>query len=114
MPGDPTLPVVPLHLGFFLYAAARGDFVLGGLQAVFETELHRLLAGVVEGDQRCPLDPGCQRSGGACMACLHVGEVVSSLQRVAKPLHAFGSEGVLQALATTYWPGIVPGSNVQR
>ncbi|MGE3674179.1 MAG: hypothetical protein AB7K71_31195, partial [Polyangiaceae bacterium] len=29
--------LVPLHLGFFVYASARGDFVLGGLQAVFET-----------------------------------------------------------------------------
>jgi hypothetical protein len=66
--------IVPLHLGFFVYAAARGDFVLGGLQAVFETELDRLLIEVVNGDQRCPLDPGCQRAGGACMACLHVGE----------------------------------------
>jgi hypothetical protein len=66
--------VVPLHLGFFVYAAARGDFVLGGLQAVFETELDRLLGEIRDGDHRCPLDPGCQRGGGACMACLHVGE----------------------------------------
>lgn len=66
--------VVPLHLGFFVYAAARGDFVLGGLQAVFETELDRLLGDIRDGDARCPLDPGCQRAGGACMACLHVGE----------------------------------------
>ena len=35
--------LVPHHLGFFVYAAARGGFVLGGLQAVFEGELHRLL-----------------------------------------------------------------------
>jgi hypothetical protein len=66
--------IVPLHLGFFVYAAARGDFVLGGLQAVFETELDRLLAEIRDGEHRCPLDPGCQRAGGACMACLHVGE----------------------------------------
>lgn len=66
--------VVPLHLGFFAYAAARGDFVLGGLQALFEAELHPLLHEIRGGDHRCPLDPGCQRAGGACMACLHVGE----------------------------------------
>ena len=66
--------IVPLHLGFFVFAAARGDFVLGGLQAVFETELHNLLDDVVNGDHRCPLDPGCRKSGGACMACLHLGE----------------------------------------
>jgi hypothetical protein len=66
--------LVPLHLGFFVYAAARGDFVLGGLQAVFESDLDRLVTAVVEDENRCPLDPGCSRSGGACVACLHLGE----------------------------------------
>lgn len=66
--------LVPLHLGFFVYAAARGDFVLGGLQAVFEGELDRLLHDFVNGEHRCALDPGCRASGGACMACLHLGE----------------------------------------
>lgn len=66
--------LVPLHLGFFVYAAARGDFVLGGLQAVFESELDGLLRAIVHDEHRCPLDPGCLRSGGACIACLHVGE----------------------------------------
>jgi hypothetical protein len=66
--------VVPHHLGFFVYAAARGDFVLGGLQAVFEGELHHVFTDFVGADYRCPLDPGCQRVGAACMACLHLGE----------------------------------------
>jgi hypothetical protein len=66
--------VLPLNLGFFVYAAARGDFVLGGLQAVFEGELHRLLKEMVEGEHRCALDPGCSHEGSACMACLHLGE----------------------------------------
>lgn len=66
--------LVPLHLGFFVYAAARGDFVLGGLQAVFETDLHSLLDAVVDGEHRCALDPGCARGAGACLACLHLGE----------------------------------------
>lgn len=66
--------LVPLHLGFFVYAAARGDFVLGGLQAVFEGELHHLLQDLVHGEHRCALDPGCTRGGGACVACLHLGE----------------------------------------
>lgn len=64
---------MPLHLGFFVYAAARGDFVLGGLQTVFETELDGLLRAVTQEDHRCPLDPGCMHAGG-CMACLHLGE----------------------------------------
>lgn len=66
--------LVPNHLGFFVYAASRGDFVLGGLQAVFETELHHLLKDFCLSDHRCVLDPGCLRGGGACMACLHLGE----------------------------------------
>jgi len=66
--------LVPLHLGFFVYAAARGDFVLGGLQAVFESELHRLLDAVAYDEHRCAMDPGCSDAGAACMACLHVGE----------------------------------------
>ncbi|HCS52203.1 MAG TPA: hypothetical protein DIW81_11520, partial [Planctomycetaceae bacterium] len=33
--------VIPEHLCFFVYAASKGDFVLGGLQALFETELNR-------------------------------------------------------------------------
>lgn len=66
--------LVPLHLGFFVYALARGDFVLGGLQALFECELDRLLSEVVLGESRCPLDPGCTRHGAACVACLHIGE----------------------------------------
>ena len=60
--------------GSSLYAAARGDFVLGGLQALFETELNMLLDRIVEAEHRCPLDPGCTRGSGACSACLHVGE----------------------------------------
>lgn len=66
--------LVPLHCGFFVYAAARGDFVMGGLQAVYEGELHKLLRDFVSGEHRCPLDPGCRQNGGACMACLHLGE----------------------------------------
>jgi hypothetical protein len=66
--------LVPHHLGFFVYAAARGDFVLGGLQAVFEGEMHFLLRDFVTGEHRCALDPGCTQNGAACMACLHLGE----------------------------------------
>ncbi|MER2218880.1 hypothetical protein [Methylobacterium brachiatum] len=66
--------LLPTHLSFFVYAAARGDFVLGGLQALFENDLDRLLRQFVDGEHRCALDPGCARGGGACMACLHLGE----------------------------------------
>ena len=66
--------LVPTHAAFFLFASSRGDFVLGGLQAVFETELENLLEDFVNAEHRCPLDPGCTRAGGACMACIHIGE----------------------------------------
>ncbi|GGK40682.1 hypothetical protein GCM10010124_36920 [Pilimelia terevasa] len=62
------------HLGFFVYAAARGDFVLGGMQAVFESNLDDLLHAFVDAEHRCPLDPGCSRGSGACSACVHLGE----------------------------------------
>lgn len=66
--------LVPHHLCAIVYAAGRSEFVLGGLQAVFETALDRFLDAVVTGEVRCPLDPGCRNGGGACMACLHLGE----------------------------------------
>ena len=66
--------LVPSHAAFVVYAAAKGDFVLGGLQAVFETSLDKFLDDVVDGESRCPLDPGCRSGGGACMACIHLGE----------------------------------------
>lgn len=91
--------LVPLHLGFFIYAAARGDFVLGGLQAVFETELHRLLDAVVYDEHRCALDPGCSDSGAACMACLHVGEPSCRyFNRYLSRLTLFGQHGYLRSL----------------
>jgi len=66
--------LIPHHLSVIIYASARGDFVLGGLQAVFETALDQTLDAFVTGETRCPLDPGCRTGGGACMACLHLGE----------------------------------------
>ena len=66
--------LIPEHLTFAIYAAARGDFVLGGLQALFEHDLAEALEEIVNGEHRCALDPGCTAHGGACVACLHVGE----------------------------------------
>ena len=66
--------LLPNLLSVVVYASARGQFVLGALQAMFETSLNRLLDECVQGEARCPLDPGCRSGGGACMACLHLGE----------------------------------------
>lgn len=66
--------VLPAAFSFFVYAAAKGDFVLGGLQALFESDLHNLLTALVDDDYRCALDPGCEDNGAACAVCLHLGE----------------------------------------
>jgi hypothetical protein len=51
---------------FFLYAATRGDFVLGGIQAVFKNDPDTYLNTFVWAESRCALDPACGRNGGAC------------------------------------------------
>lgn len=66
----------PYTLCFVTYAVPRGDFVLGGLQALFEHDLHTVLDRVVHDESRCALDPGCASNphGAACAVCLHLGE----------------------------------------
>lgn len=91
--------LLPHHLSFVVYAAARGEFVLGGLQAVFETTLHRFLEDFVTGEARCPLDPGCRSGGGACMACLHLGEPSCRwFNRFLDRSHLFGPGGFVRGV----------------
>jgi hypothetical protein len=91
--------LVPFHLGFFVYAATRGDFVLGGLQAVFETDLHLLVSDFVRSEHRCPLDPGCSQVGAACVACLHLGEPSCRFyNRYLSRATLFGEHGYIDAL----------------
>jgi hypothetical protein len=90
--------LLPHHLAFIVYAAARGEFVLGGLQAVFETSLNRFLDDFVSGESRCALDPGCRSGGGACMACLHLGEPSCRwFNRFLDRSYLFGARGFLRA-----------------
>jgi hypothetical protein len=89
--------LLPDLLAFVVYANSRSDFVLGGLQAVFETSLHEVLDDVVNGEARCPLDPGCASGGGACMACLHLGEPSCRLyNRHLSRQILFGPQGFLR------------------
>lgn len=89
--------LVPEHLGVFVFATPRGDFVLGGLQSVFETDLHRVLDRQVQAESRCPLDPGCDRGSGACLACLHIGEPsCSHYNRYLDRKTLFGDLGYLR------------------
>lgn len=89
--------LVPEHLGVFIYASNRGDFVLGGLQSVFETELDRVLDLQLDAETRCPLDPGCDRASGACLACLHIGEPSCAYyNRFLDRKTLFGDDGYLR------------------
>jgi len=88
--------LVPRHLAAFVYAGPRGDFVLGGLQAVFETDLEMLLDRQTNSESRCPLDPGCSRGAGACLACLHLGEPsCTHYNRFLDRSYLFGRNGYL-------------------
>lgn len=90
--------LLPHHLSIIVYASARGQFVLGALQAMFETSLNRLLDDFVHGEARCPLDPGCRTGGGACMACLHLGEPSCRwFNRFLDRAALFGPRGFLMA-----------------
>lgn len=89
--------LIPAHLSFVLYASSRGEFSLGGLQAVFETSLHKFLDELVTGESRCPLDPGCRAGGGACTACLHIGEPSCRwFNRFLGRDYLFGTRGYLR------------------
>jgi hypothetical protein len=89
--------LIPHHLGVFIYGTPRGQFVLGGLQSVFETSLHQLLTQQVDAESRCPLDPGCDRGSGACLACLHIGEPsCSHYNRFLDRNILFGLKGYLK------------------
>jgi len=57
--------------------------VLGGLQALLESELHMLLDALVDDEHRCALDPGCEDNGAACAVCLHLGEPSCSMFNTA-------------------------------
>lgn len=85
-------------LSFIVYSVPRGDFVLGGMRAVFERELDALLDEVRTSEHRCALDPGCAKSRGACMACLHIGEPsCAHYNRYLSRKSLFGEKGYLHS-----------------
>ncbi len=86
--------ILELGLSFIVYSVPRGDFVLGGMHAVFEQELHTLMHAVVSSEHRCALDPGCEKNKAACMACLHLGEPSCALfNRSLSRKSLFGDAG---------------------
>jgi hypothetical protein len=92
--------LLPHHFSVIIYASNRGQFVLGALQALFETGLNRLLDQFSHGETRCALDPGCRNGGGACIACLHLGEPSCRwFNRFLDRAVLFGPRGFLTAAA---------------
>ncbi|MEL6360450.1 MAG: hypothetical protein AAFR21_05150 [Pseudomonadota bacterium] len=91
----------PTTLSFVTYAVPRGDFVLGGLQAMFEYDLHTVLGKVVFDESRCALDPGCASNpnGASCAVCLHVGEPSCRMFNTCLDRKTlFGTEGYFESL----------------
>ena len=87
-------------LSIIIYSVPRGDFVLGGMRAVFERELDTLLQEVKSAEHRCALDPGCAKSRAACMACLHIGEPsCSHFNRQLSRKALFGTLGYIQNIS---------------
>ncbi|WP_053733856.1 zinc ribbon domain-containing protein [Nocardia sp. NRRL S-836] len=65
----------PTAAAFLVYANARHEFTLGGIEHVFRYDLDAALT-ELDADPRCVFDPPCRRSfGGACAACLYTSEV---------------------------------------
>lgn len=61
----------PAHAAGLLYASSQVEFTLGGIDAVFRSNLTQWLGSARDYAGRCSFDPVCERSGGACLACLY-------------------------------------------
>ena len=61
----------PAHSVGLLYASQHVEFTLGGIDAVFRSNLRQWLGSVRDYAGVCSFDPVCQESGGACLACLY-------------------------------------------
>lgn len=54
-----------------LYASTHVEFTLGGVDAVFRSNLTQWLGSARDFADQCSFDPVCAQSGGACLACLY-------------------------------------------
>jgi hypothetical protein len=61
----------PAHTAGLLYVSTHVEFTLGGMDSVFRSNLTQWLASARDYAGKCSFDPVCQRSGGACLACLY-------------------------------------------
>lgn len=61
----------PLHSSGLLYASNHVSFTLGGIDAVFRSNLEQWLGTAFDFAEDCSFDPVCKQSGGACLTCLY-------------------------------------------
>lgn len=61
----------PAHSSGLLYVSAHVEFTLGGIDAVFRSNLTQWLGSARDYAAQCSFDPVCGSSGGACLACLY-------------------------------------------
>jgi hypothetical protein len=61
----------PAHMAGLIYASSQVTFTLGGIDAVFRSNLTQWLGSARDYAGVCSFDPVCEASGGACLACLY-------------------------------------------
>ncbi len=61
----------PGHIAGLLYASSHVKFTLGGIDAVFRSNLEQWLGTLRDFVNICSFDPVCSQTGGACLACLY-------------------------------------------
>lgn len=59
------------NLAGLLYASSQVSFTLGGIDAVFRSNLTQWLGSIRDFAGVCSFDPVCEQSGGACLACMY-------------------------------------------
>lgn len=80
----------PLHLSGLLYASSHVKFTLGGIDAVFRSNLQQWLGTVRDFTNSCSFDPVCTQDGGACLACLYTKFGCSYFNRTLSRSFLFG------------------------
>lgn len=82
----------PSHLSGLLYVSSHVEFTLGGIDAVFKSNLSQWLGSMRDFANVCSFDPVCNESGGACMACLYTKFGCSYFNRNLSRSYLFGGK----------------------
>ena len=107
----------PAHTSGLLYVSSHVSFTLGGLDAVFRTNLMPWLGSARDYAGQCSFDPVCARSGGACSACLYPKFGCAYFNRTLSRAFLFGGNvpGRQQALEGFWTPAVSKATkNLQK